>query len=174
MTSTYRTQAATDTGGTMDNLVTALTISSAASAAMMAGVYFAFSTSVMGALREQPGPSAIATMQSANEVILNPLFMLLFVGSALSCLGLAITAKLSDQPLPWVRIAAAVLFIVGSFVLTAAVNVPLNDKLAAVDPSSASGLEVWREYLDKWTAWNHVRAASSAVAAIALTMVSRV
>src|SRR5262249_43309809 len=109
-----------------------------------------------------------ATMQSINEVILNPLFMLLFAGSALSCLALAITAKLSDQPLPWLRIAAAVLFIVGSFVLTAAVNVPLNDKLAAVDPASPHGLEVWRDYLSQWTAWNHVRAATSTLAAVGL------
>ena len=154
----------------MDSLVTALTISSAVSAAMMAGLYFAFSTSVMGALRQQPQPSGIATMQSANEVILNPLFMVLFVGSTLSCLALAITAKLSDQPMPWLRIGAATLFIIGSFVITAAINVPLNDKLAAVDPASAHGLDVWHEYLTNWTAWNHVRAASSAIAAVAMAV----
>lgn len=158
----------------MDNLVTILTISSATGAALMAGVYFAFSTSVMGGLGRQPEPSGIATMQSINEVILNPLFLLLFVGSGLSCAALAVTALFSDQSYPWVRIAAAVLFVVGSLVLTGAVNVPLNDQLAAVDPASAHGIEVWRDYLDRWTAWNHVRAATSAVAATALVIVSRV
>jgi uncharacterized membrane protein len=153
----------------MDSLVTVLTVTSGVSAAMMAGLYFAFSTSVMGGLRQQPQAQGAATMQSVNEVILNPLFMLLFAGSTLACVALAITAKLSDQPLPWLRIGAAVLFVLGSFVLTAAVNVPLNNKLAAVDPTSAHGMDVWRDYLSTWTAWNHVRAGSSLLAAILLT-----
>jgi len=170
MTTIQSTATTTEPEGIMDNLVTILTITSAVSAGLMAGLYFAFSTSVMGGLRQQPAPGAIATMQSINQVIVNPLFLLLFVGSGLSCAALAVTAKLSDQPLAWVRIAAALLFVVGSLVLTGAINVPLNDRLAAVDPSSTHGVEVWSEYLTRWTAWNHVRAASSAVAAIALTI----
>ena len=54
----------------------------------MAGVYFAFSTSVMGGAAPATRPGAIATMQSINEVIMNPLFLLLFIGSGLSCAAL--------------------------------------------------------------------------------------
>jgi uncharacterized membrane protein len=170
MTIFQPTATTSEPGGAMDNLVTILTITSAVSAGLMAGLYFAFSTSVMGGLRQQPGGQGISAMQSINEVIVNPLFLVLFVGSGLSCAALAVTAKLSDQPYPWWRIAAALLFVVGSLVVTGAINIPLNDKLAAVDPASAAGLDVWQDYVTRWTAWNHVRAASSTLAATVLAI----
>jgi uncharacterized membrane protein len=36
-------------------------------------------------------------------------------------------------------------------------NVPLNNRLAAVNPDSAEGKAVWAHYLRVWTVWNHVR-----------------
>jgi uncharacterized membrane protein len=43
-------------------------------------------------------------------------------------------------------------------------NVPLNDALAAVDPSSAEAASVWARYLNDCAMWNHVRTISSTVA----------
>jgi uncharacterized membrane protein len=43
-------------------------------------------------------------------------------------------------------------------------NVPLNNRLAAVEPESAEGKVVWTHYLRVWTAWNHVRTAASLAA----------
>jgi uncharacterized membrane protein len=43
-------------------------------------------------------------------------------------------------------------------------NVPLNDALAKVEPSSAEGASLWARYLTDWTMWNHVR-TSAALAA---------
>jgi hypothetical protein len=45
-------------------------------------------------------------------------------------------------------------------------NVPLNDKLAAVDPTSANAGLTWANYLKTWTAWNHVRAVAALAAAL--------
>jgi uncharacterized membrane protein len=43
-------------------------------------------------------------------------------------------------------------------------NVPLNDALAAVDPSSTKAASLWARYLNDWAVWNHVRTISSTVA----------
>jgi uncharacterized membrane protein len=51
-----------------------------------------------------------------------------------------------------------------------ALNVPLNNALAAVDPNSGKGAELWARYLADWTAWNHVRAAASLAAAALFTI----
>lgn len=45
----------------IDRIVSGLTVTSAVGAGLMAGLLFAFSTSVLSALRTQPAASAIAT-----------------------------------------------------------------------------------------------------------------
>jgi uncharacterized membrane protein len=43
-------------------------------------------------------------------------------------------------------------------------NVPLNNALAALQPSAPEAGAVWATYLKDWTFWNHVRTVASAVA----------
>jgi uncharacterized membrane protein len=50
------------------------------------------------------------------------------------------------------------------FVCTMIANVPLNNALAAVDPSSSDATPVWMGYLRDWTFWNHIRTFSATVA----------
>jgi uncharacterized membrane protein len=56
---------------------------------------------------------------------------------------------------------------VGIRAITAmAFNVPLNDHLGTVNPDGlalAGAAREWRAYLSTWTAWNHVRTATSVV-----------
>ena len=54
--------------------------------------------------------------------------------------------------------------------VTIARNVPLNDRLAALERGDTGGAALWEEYLDRWTAWNHVRTVTSLAAAAALTV----
>ncbi|SVB56547.1 uncharacterized protein METZ01_LOCUS209401 [marine metagenome] len=49
------------------------------------------------------------------------------------------------------------LYLVGSLLVTAAFNVPLNNALAAANPETLDSEPLWADYLRKWTAWNHVR-----------------
>jgi uncharacterized membrane protein len=51
--------------------------------------------------------------------------------------------------------------------VTIAFNVPRNNRLAAVDPESAEGTEVWERYVPEWTAWNTVRTIASTAASAA-------
>ncbi len=62
-------------------------------AGTIGGVFFAFSSFVMKALTELPASQGIAAMQRINVVVLNPLFLGVFIGTAvlaLACVVLSI------------------------------------------------------------------------------------
>jgi uncharacterized membrane protein len=63
-----------------------------------------------------------------------------------------------------------VLYVVGGFILTMTINVPMNNRLDAADPDSAEGVQIWTEFLSRWTAWNHVRTVATALATAALAI----
>ena len=119
-----------------------LTFVTTLGAAVMGGVFYAFSTGVMQALGRLPSPQGAAAMQSVNIAVINPLFLGLFLGTAALCLGLCVAAPFTwDESGSGWRLTGALLYLVGSFVVTGAANVPLNNALAAVDPSSAELLQ---------------------------------
>jgi uncharacterized membrane protein len=155
----------------MDALRNGLTVAAVVGCGLMAGIFFTFSTVVMPSLAQRTPAEGHATMQTMNVVIVNPLFLLVFLGTAAASLGLVVLGLASsDRASHLATIAAGSLYLVGSIVVTAAVNVPRNDALDAVDPSSAGAAEVWARYLSEWTAWNHVRTVSC-VAALALFVI---
>jgi len=135
---------------------------------LMGGFFFAFSVCVMRALSLQPPPHGIAAMQSINVVVLNPVFLALFLGLAALAAVLAAVAlwRPSAGVAPFI-VAGALLYVVGSFGVTMALNVPLNNALAAVRPDSAEGAHLWTHYLEVWTRWNHVRLLASLLAGAA-------
>jgi uncharacterized membrane protein len=157
-----------------DDLITAGTVAAAVGCALVAGLMFAFSTSVMPALGRRPDTEGIAAMQAMNSAILNPLFGLVFGGTAVLCLVLAVTAPFTtDQSHATLRAIGGVLYVVGTFGLTMVVNVPMNNALDALDPASGAGASYWRTYLRLWTAWNHLRALLGTAASVLLILAVR-
>jgi uncharacterized membrane protein len=68
------------------------------------------------------------------------------------------------------RLAGGALYVVGVFIETMAVNVPMNDRLDAADASTAAGQAVWADFLPRWTRWNNVRTLLGVVAATFLAV----
>jgi uncharacterized membrane protein len=63
-------------------------------------------------------------------------------------LALAITSFVRWQrPGAGYLLAGSLIHLIGTILVTIACNVPLNDALAAVDPSSADAGRVWTNYL---------------------------
>jgi len=150
------------------NLHFGLTFLAALGAGLVAGIFFAFSNFVMGALGRVAPAAGIAAMQAINVVVLNPVFLGVFMGTALLSLVLAIAALLRwAEPGAGYVLAGSVLYFVGCFLVTMAGNVPLNNRLAAVNAESEEGARVWTHYLSAWTAWNHVRTIASLAASAA-------
>ena len=155
----------------MSGVLYAATLVTALGCGLVAGVFFAFSTFVMPALKRLPPAHGIAAMQSINELAVTPAFMTALFGTAAACLGLVAWAVISlgERPAALVLVGGA-LYLIGTIGVTIARNVPLNDRLAKLDPQGAEAAGRWDEYVRKWTAWNHVRSAASLAAAATLTI----
>jgi uncharacterized membrane protein len=145
--------------------ILALTLLSALGSGLMAGLFFAFSVCVMKALARLPAAQGIAAMQAINIVIINPIFLAVFLGTGVLGAAAAVIA-LPTRPGadPIYLIAGALLYLAGSIAVTMIFNVPLNNALAAVAPESAEGANIWRRYLVEWNAWNHVRTVACILA----------
>jgi uncharacterized membrane protein len=134
--------------------------------ALIAGLYFAFSTFIMAALGRIPAPAGIAAMQAINAVIQRSLFMPLFFGSTLASLvAVALSLWRWAEPGAAMMLAGGLVYFVGMFVCTVVFNVPLNNRLDAADPQSEAARDTWTRYLRVWTRWNHVRTLASTAAA---------
>jgi uncharacterized membrane protein len=138
---------------------------------LVAGVFFAFSTFVMPALARLKPNQGITAMQAIDITAINPLFMFAIFGTAAACLFIAI-ASLSKwhQPNSAYLLFGSLLYLVGAVLVTMVFNVPLNDALAKVEPSSTEGASLWARYLTDWTIWNHVRTLAALAAATLLTI----
>jgi uncharacterized membrane protein len=155
----------------MSDVTFMLRFAAALGTGLMAGLFFAFSVSVMGALARIQPSEGIAAMQSVNRVILNPVFFLAFFGTALLCLVI-VAASLWNWGAAGAgyALAGAALYLIGSIVVTIVFNVPLNNALAATQASTPEGAVVWANYLANWVPWNHVRTVACLAASALLTM----
>ncbi|WP_347108071.1 anthrone oxygenase family protein [Streptomyces sp. M41(2017)] len=144
---------------------TAAGVLGAATVAMglIAGVFYIFACAIMPALARSDDRVFIEVMQNVNDVIQNPVFFLAFLGA------LVLTAVAAWQsrgaPHRWWVFAALAAYAL-AVALTAAVNIPLNDDLAAAGAPTriAEPAAVRDRFEDTWVAWNVVRAVLSTVA----------
>jgi uncharacterized membrane protein len=98
-------------------------------------------------------------------VVINPLFLGTFLGTAALCVVVSGLGVLDwDGLVSGCLLGGSALYVLGSFFVTMRCNVPRNDALAAVSPESAEGQQLWNDYLSSWTAWNHVRCVASLAA----------
>lgn len=149
-----------------ERLVFPLSLLALLGSGLIAGVFFAFSSFVMRALARLPAPQGLAAMQSINVVVLNPLFLGVFVGTAILCIGSIVMAWLrgNEPGAAWMLIGA-MLYLVGCFGVTVVFNVPLNETLAGIRSTDSVAAEQWGAYVRRWTLWNHIRMIASLSAA---------
>lgn len=143
-------------------LLLILTLAAALGCALMAGMFFTFSNFVMRALGGIKPAEGIAAMQRINIDILNPVFFVAFMGTALLSIVLPLALIWQHASLNAVYlIAGSVSYLVGVMVVTIVRNVPMNNALEAHDAESDAGSQYWQRYLVNWTRWNHVRTVAS-------------
>jgi uncharacterized membrane protein len=150
----------------VDQSLVVLTLLAALGCALIAGVFFAFSTFVMKALARLPAREGIAAMQSINVVVLNPWFLGAFLGTAAVCvLAMILSLARWHDASTIYFVAGSLLYLVGTLFVTIAFNVPRNEALASVAPAHSDSVRPWTRYVASWTAWNHVRTAAALAAA---------
>ena len=141
---------------------------------LVAGIFFAFSTFVMLALAQRPPSEGIAAMQAINITVINPWFMVAFLGTAVTCLVLAASSLFQwQQPGSVYLLVGSLFYLVGTLLVTMGFNVPMNDALAIVEPHNPDAIALWSRYLTNWTFWNHVRTAAALAATASLALALR-
>ena len=157
-----------------NELISTVAVSTALGAALVAGIFFAFSAFVMTALSRLLPEQGIAAMQSINVTVLNPWFFAVFFGTALGSIALGLLGILYwGAPGSAYLVSGSLLYLIGCILVTIVFNVPLNHALAAVEPGSKEGAEMWTRYLSTWTTWNHLRTVASLAAAASFIMAIR-
>lgn len=152
-------------------LIFLLTLLAALGCGLVAGLLFAFSNFVMQALTQLRDEEGAAAMQNVNVTIINPLFMLIFLGTAAISVALLI---LSVPQVParsaTFAVAGSLLYLAGTLGVTMIFNVPMNNQLEEVDLTDASSLAYWQTYVPQWMRWNHVRTIAAVLATVAFIL----
>jgi uncharacterized membrane protein len=132
---------------------------------LMAGVFGLYSHTIMPGLARTDDRTFVGAFQAIDRAIINPWFLAGGFVGALVCAAVATLTQLGRDALAWVA-AALVLYLV-TFVITIAVNVPLNDGIkAAGDPDRIDDLAGVRARFNeaRWRSWNLVRTLASTLA----------
>ena len=152
-------------------LLVPLTLVAALGSGLVGGVFFGFSGFVMKALARLRPAQGIAAMQSINIVAVTPPLMIALFGTALACVALVVSSLPKwREPVAMLRLASGGLYLVGTVLVTIVRNVPMNNKLASVDPESTEGATQWAQFVPGWTAWNTVRTVAAIAAAVMLSL----
>ena len=144
---------------------------------LVAGLLFAFAVVIMPGIRSLDDRGFIRAFQAIDRVIQNgqPLFMLVWVGSALALIAAAVLGmwELSGSARP-LLIVAALLYVLGVQLPTVMINIPLNNEIQKLDPDAMNEptrLRAREAFESRWNRWNAIRTACASLASIVLMLV---
>lgn len=126
---------------------------------LSAGLFYAWSVSVIPGTKRVPDHTYLETMQAINRAILNPAFFLIFFGSLILLIVSAIQHVQAGLTF-WLMLAAALTYLVGTFGVTALGNVPLNNSLDVLELSELTGdliAGTRQRYELKWNRFHLIR-----------------
>ncbi|WP_424217063.1 anthrone oxygenase family protein (plasmid) [Streptomyces sp. BI20] len=159
-----------------DRWTTPLLAVAALTAGLMAGIFLIFDIAITPGLAELADPAHAQAMAAFNRLIDgSALFVLVFLLPLPSAAVAAFTAwRAGRAATVWWAVAAGVSYLV-VLVLTFAVNIPLNDELAALGtPAPGADLSVLERFDSVWRPANTARTVFSFLAAAgALVAVTR-
>ncbi len=132
---------------------------------LVAGFVFAFAVVVMPGIKGLTDREFIRAFRVMDGVIQNnqPMFVFVWVGSVVV---LVVTAVLGFGELDGegrlLMIVATLIYILGVQVPTFTINVPLNNRLQALDVDAMNDTarkEARTDFEPRWTRWNSIRTA---------------
>lgn len=127
------------------------------------GVFFTYSNSVVPGLDQVSAEKAVEAMRRINVVIVNPIFMLFFLGPVVTgaVTGFLLLGLDEGAAALWF-FAATAIYLIGGVILSGAVNIPLNNALE--NSTSTDWEKRWADFSPRWKKSNTVRALLSMVA----------
>lgn len=150
------------------NAANILLVITAALTALMAGLFYAWSCSVMVGFARLNDREFVSVMQKSNRAIQNPVFFAAFFGAPLFLI-ISTVCFYDQSPRFAFLLAAAVIYLIGNFGITVFGNVPMNNALDRFDLETATAEETARQRANferRWNNLNHIRALSSTISLI--------
>lgn len=145
----------------MNAAILILIVLAAVGSGLIAGLFFTFSTFVMQALARLEPRRGVEAMQAINRTVMNPLTMGVFIGTAALGLASVIYGLWTWDQHESLAMIAGGGFYLASFIITAAGNVPMNDKLATMNADEPETQAYWTQYQQRWMRLNHARTLTS-------------
>jgi uncharacterized membrane protein len=121
----------------------------------MAGLFYAYSISVMPALRRTDAAVFVEVMQRINVSIQNGWFALGFGGAFVFGAAAAVLYGISGPAAVFVPVLIGVLLYTAQLVVTFGLNIPMNNALDAA--GSADPAATRERFEDRWVRLNHLR-----------------
>ncbi|WP_449398322.1 chryseobasin maturation helper ChrI [Chryseobacterium wanjuense] len=146
-------------------MTTILLIITTTVTALIAGLFYAYSCSVVLGLGKLSDTEYLKSMQSINREILNPVFFMSFMGTAF-LLPISTFLYRGQNPAFILLLLATLAYLIGVFGVTMFGNVPLNDQLDKFDivNSSAEAIKEMRDKFErKWNFLNNIRTVFSVI-----------
>ena len=141
---------------------------------LVAGFLFAFAVVIMPGIKNLNDREFIQAFQVIDNVIQKnqPLFMLVWLGSVIISIAALISGIIQLDGLNLLLLITAVLiYLPGVQLPTIIVNVPLNNRLQALDASRATDtdIKIARDSFEtRWNRWNRIRTVLACLASLLL------
>jgi len=134
---------------------------------LVAGLLYGWAVSVIPGTSRVSDHTYVETMQDINRAIINPAFIIPFMGVPLA-LGAAsiLHFRTGDTRRGWLLASATIAYLVGVLGVTIRGNIPLNDALDAFDLPVAASEDLSERrstYEGAWNRFHRVRTAASVV-----------
>ncbi len=145
---------------------------------LVAGFLFAFAVVAMPGLQNLSDREFLRAFQVMDRVIQNkhPLFMLVWVGSIVIVIAAAVLGVGQlDGTDRLLLIIATLLYLLGVQLPTIIVNIPLNNRLQAVDVDTLEEHEqkaVRKNFEPRWNRWNSFRSVLSILSSALLILLA--
>jgi uncharacterized membrane protein len=136
--------------------------------ALMAGLFYAWSCSVMLGFARLSDKEFVSAMQATNRAIQNPIFFIAFFGAPI-LLPLSAFLHYGQSTRFSLLLAATIIYIIGTFGVTIFGNVPLNNTLDRFNLESATEEETAQQranFEGRWNNLNTIRTVSSTLVVI--------
>lgn len=149
-------------------MTTILLIVTTTVTALIAGLFYAYSCSVVLGLGKLSDTEYLKAMQSINREILNPVFFMSFMGTSF-LLPISTFVFRSQNPVFLLLLLASLAYLIGVFGVTIMGNVPLNDRLDQfniADSTLQAVKEMRSTFENRWNFLNNIRTVFSLISII--------
>lgn len=170
---------------TIANLFPVVLIAAALLCTLVAGFILLFAIVVMPGIGSLSDREFLRAFQVIDGVIQNnqPIFLFVWIGSALTLIAAAILSVWETEGTDRaVLTAATVVYLVGVQLPTATVNIPLNNRVQALDLDNDENVDAdhkithaneRRNFEERWNQWNAIRTIFACLTSVLLLFVLR-